>query len=135
MDNNHKGIFATLEEPQELSTGPWPGDDFLGCALPDRRALHQYINVYYKGKKVQLQVMDVGPWAVDDHEYVFGDQRPRAEKYKGQACPLRMDGTGHATLPGGAVPEKCNGAGIDLFPEAARRLGLTDNAIVDWEWA
>lgn len=123
----HVDILATQMEPQELSTGPWPGDGFLGVALPCTGAKHLPVQLYYNEVIVVATVMDVGPWSEDDEAYVFGNARPRAESYLKQYCPLRLDGLAHSRY-------LCNGAGIDLMPGTWRALGIADGVNVKLNW-
>lgn len=131
-------VKATHEEPQTTSLGEWPGDSFLGVALPSTKALRKKVIVRYKDKEVEAEVRDVGPWCIDDEAYVFGDEPPRAELLKGEFCPTTKDGLDAPTAPDekGVMREVnvSNGAGIDLFPATAKALGieLNDNVIVEW---
>jgi hypothetical protein len=144
MDHNKEQawhrVLATHEEAQELALGPWLGDDFLGVALPDRNALQKQVEVRFEGNSILATVADVGPWCVDDSEYVFGNEMPRAQKLLGLFCTARKGTTICPTVPDGQggmrAAMKSNGAGIDLFPEVARRLGigLGRNVWVDWRF-
>lgn len=133
-----KKVLCTHEEPQVTSLGPWPGDDFLGVALPCFKALRLKVEVRYKGKIVIASIWDVGPWAIDDCASVFGEDRPRAEIYKGRPCPRSLVHGGRATLlgPDGKPISTplCNGAGIDIFPGTARALEIKIGHNVDLEW-
>lgn len=129
-----KKVFATHEEPQETSLGPWPGDDFLGVALPCAKALRLKIEVKYKEKIVTGTVGDVGPWCIDDDQYVFGDSRPRAEIYRGKSCPLSLQRVDEVASVQGRKIYECNGAGIDLFPGMAKALGIPIGHNVEVEW-
>lgn len=131
-------ILATHEERQSTSLGEWPGDDFLGVALPSKYALRKRLYVRYGEKTVYVECHDVGPWCVDDDDYVLHGERPRAEVYKGRYCPLKKGSLALATVPnekgemvGVAI---CNGAAIDLFPGTSKALGIEegDNVFVDW---
>lgn len=138
MNNAHLNILATHEEAQVTSLGSWPGIDFLGVALPYTGALRKRIWIRYNGVTCYAQVYDVGPWCCDDADYVLCDSRPRAEKYKGLYCPMRINSIQKAVVPdgnGGWIGvDICNGAGIDLFPATAKCLGITigENVLVDW---
>lgn len=140
MSNWHYNIFATSEEPQELSTGPWLGNAFPGVALPSREARNRWIIVRRGDLWTCAQVKDLGPFCHDDSAYTEDGARPRAEKLKGQPCPCNLDGTGVPTVPdgkGGFRPvAKSNGAGIDLFEAVSKALGLKigENATVDWRY-
>lgn len=129
----HENIFATHFENQPVAMKPyiWPGDLFLGCALPDKKALGKNVVILFNEKEVTAL-------CVDDSEYVFGLARPRAEIYKGKPCPLNRLSQGHPSIPdgkGGWIKiHSSNGAGIDITPGTARALGLlkNENVYVDW---
>jgi hypothetical protein len=131
-------VLATHEEKQVTSLGPWPGDQVLGCALPSPKALHKRVYIRYNGRQAYCEVLDVGPWAVDDEAYVFGHSQPRAEILKGELCPVKLGSKAVATVPdgkGGWRPcPKSNGAGIDLFPATALVLGIKIGATVWVDW-
>lgn len=137
----HK-VLATHEEPQEIAfgDGKWPGDHFPGVALPSRKALGKWVVVVFKDRQAMARVVDVGPWCIDDDQYVFGGNPPRAEVLRGKACPRKLGVEGTATIPdgkGGWKPAPIsNGAGIDLFPSIAKQLGipLNDNVMVAWSF-
>lgn len=134
----HLGIKATHEERQAIAAYPfkWPGDDILGVALPSRKALNRRVGVRYHGLILYCEVLDVGPWCIDDDAYVLGNARPRAEILEGKYCPRSLEG-GVATVPEGSGFKAAfisNGAGIDLFPGAAKALDIPigENVQVDW---
>lgn len=135
----HK-VKASHEEAQETSLGPWPGNQFLGVALPSIKALRKKVIVRYKRKKVEAKVADVGPWSIRDDDYVFGKARPRAEILKGKICPTVEGGAHYPSVPDGKGGFRdtpvSNGSGIDLFPATAKALGikLNDNVIVSWRF-
>lgn len=135
--NEWKKVFCTHEEPQDLSENrAWLGDNFPGVALPSVATLDKWIILRYNDKFTCAQIMDVGPFSVDDDEYVFGSEKPRAEKLKGQLCP-RIKGTNILpTLPDGTEVRKSNGSGIDLFPYTARQLKIKigENVWLEWKW-
>ena len=136
-DDWKRSIFATHIEPQTTALGSWPGEKFPGVALPCREALTKWIIVRYQDRCTCAQVYDVGPWTISDKSYVFGNERPLAEKMKGK--PVDSDpgteGVQLATVQGVPIKQS-NGAGIDLFPAVARTLGLPvgENVLVDWRW-
>lgn len=125
MSSWHK-VFGTHEEPQRLSKSDWLGDNFPGVALPDQKALYKWVELRYKDHWTIAQVRDVGPWCTDDRLYVFGGGRPRAEIFKGEHCRINDGGELHSLVS--------NGAGIDLFPETAKALGIKPNENVTLEW-
>ena len=128
-----KKVFATQEEAQQLSWGPWRGSYFPGVALPSSKARDKWVLLRFKDQYTCAQVADHGPWDVnDDDEYVFGSARPLAEIYKGKIIP----GVPLPTLPDGTVVRQSNGAGIDLFPYVVDALKIPHgmNVMVEWKF-
>jgi hypothetical protein len=86
-------------------------------ALPSVHALRRCLRVLKLSPNGDIlasctaMVLDVGPHYTDDDDYVFHGARPRAE-----------------TQPGG------NGAGIDLSEYVWKKLGMTDNGPISWEF-
>ena len=126
--SNWNKVFATHEEKQTLAIGDWLGDNFPGVALPSTAALRKWVEIRYKDHWTCAQVVDVGPWTIDDDAYVLNGARPRAEIFKGEHCRVHDGGPLHQW--------KSNGAGIDLFPATAKALGLNlnENAQVEWRF-
>jgi len=85
-------------------------------ALPSRKALGRFVRVTHGDRRALAVVLDVGPWNIGDDAYVFGGARPQAE--------TGIDLMGRST----------NGAGIDLGEQVWKVLGMTDNALVSWEF-
>lgn len=87
-------------------------------ALPSVHALHRFVRVINPATHAMTLaiVLDVGPWNEHDDDYVFGGARPLAEG--------GFDTRGRIT----------NKAGIDLGEYVWRRLGLTDNSNICWEF-
>jgi len=87
-------------------------------ALPALRALRRFVRVTNpaNGRSCLAIVLDVGPWNINDNNYVFLKHRPQAES--------GIDTTGRST----------NGAGIDLGEAVWAALGLSDNTEVEWEF-
>lgn len=110
-------VFATREglPGGRLATGGIirPGDHFV--ALPHPSALRRDVEIRYQGRALVVQVMDVGPWNVDD-DYWSNGQRPAAER-----------GRGSYRTP-------VNRAGIDLSDATFATLGLRDNDYVEWRF-
>lgn len=139
--NPWKKVFATHEEAQKLSVGPWLGDEFPGVALPAVKALRRWVMLRHGSLWTLAQVVDVGPFCEDDDAYVLGIARPRAERLKGEACPRTLaDPESRASVPdgkGGFEEIKIsNGAGIDLFPRTARQLKIPigENVMLEWRF-
>ena len=135
MSDWHQHILATHEEKQTLSHGPWLGDEFPGVALPDAGAYGKWILIRCGSLWTIGQVVDDGPFTVDDSDYVFGSARPRAETLKGQPIFTTKNGSEYATVQGKPIPLS-NGAGIDLFPRISAQLGINidENVQVDWKF-
>lgn len=122
---NQTGIIATVFGGEgDYNTSAYDpcvvlDDDSLYVALPDRlegeRPNVRVINPA-TGVAVVATIEDVGPWNTDDPYWTTGT-RPQAES------GTDMSG------------RKTNGAGIDLSPELARRLGVEGKGVVDWEFA
>lgn len=93
-------------------------DTDLYVALPDRfEGERPLVKVYNRDKGVAFvaEIWDVGPWNTDD-PYWDTDTRPAAES--------GTDEKGRTT----------NGAGIDLSPALAEKLGVSGKGTVDWEF-
>lgn len=91
-------------------------------ALPNIKALHRFVRIAnpLNGKTTYAQVLDVGPWNIDD-EYVFTGSRPLAE------LGIKTDGKKR-------IQGETNGAGIDLSERVWSDLGMQDNGQVDWQF-
>ena len=134
-------VLATHEEEQQLARGAWLGDNFPGVALPCKEAYGKWVDIMYNDKITVAQVVDIGPWCIDDNDYVFGCSRPRAEILKGQPMAITRNGSRMPTVPDGKGGMKevarSNGAGIDIFNRVAKELGIKngENVMVAWRWA
>ncbi len=85
-------------------------------ALPSSKAVGRFVKIINPatGKSTLAVVLDIGPWNIQDDEYVFGNHRPQSES--------GVDKMGRKT----------NGAGIDLGEAVWHKLGMTDNTNVEW---
>lgn len=85
-------------------------------ALPSRQALHKTVWIQNPVNNIGIAaiVLDVGPWNIDDNQYVFGRARPQAES--------GTDNQGRPT----------NESGIDLGEKVWLELAMRDNTIVKW---
>ena len=101
---------------QMTATGWIIDAEYPFVALPSHKALGMWISLRnpLNGKHCCAQVLDVGPWNVEDDAYVFSGARPEAES------GLSVSGKG------------TNGAGIDLGEKVWGLLGMTHNAEVEW---
>lgn len=88
----------------------------LFVALPCRKALGEKVEVTnpLNNKSCIAEVKDVGPWNTNDDAYVFGGERPAAER--------GVSISGHGT----------NDAGIDLGEAVWAALEMKDNGEVEW---
>lgn len=115
------GITATFfGGSSDPNTSAYDGhlitDDELGVALPYRfKGARPKVRVFKDGKSVDCDIVDVGPWNINDPYWETGS-RPQAES--------GTDTTGRTT----------NKAGIDLTPTAADEIGLDGKGLVDWEF-
>jgi hypothetical protein len=87
-------------------------------ALPSTKALHKFVRLHnpLNGKKCIAIVLDVGPWNIQDNDYVFKGERPQAE--------TGIDLFGRKT----------NKAGIDLSEKVWKLLGMKGNTQIEWEF-
>ena len=116
--------FGGKADPNTSAYPPYDPitDDEISCALPfkwrDTAPPQVLVRNVRTNLTVTCQVRDVGPWLVDDVDYVLGVARPLAET---------------SPLPRGKYAgQKSNGAGLDLSPAAARAIGLSGLEAVDW---
>ena len=93
----------------------------LPCRLEGSRPEVVVINRASR-KAVVAEILDVGPWMIDD-DYWARDDRPIAETYYCNEEPLPS---------GPNQGEMSNGAGIDLSPALAKALGIDGMGTVDW---
>ena len=115
-----KTVFATREG---LVGGRTASGYFIDkvvsfVALPAVKALRRHVRIEnpLNGRSCVAQVLDVGPWNETDDPYVFGAERPAAEK-----------GVGKYRKP-------VNPAGIDLGEAVWAALGMKTNGNVVWEF-
>ncbi|MEO6954736.1 MAG: hypothetical protein ABI321_23250 [Polyangia bacterium] len=110
-------VLATREGEvgKKTSTGLVIQPESLFVALPHPMALHKHVEIRYGNRTIVAQVLDVGPWNVDD-AYWKTSARPASERAHGKY----------------RVPS--NHAGIDLSNAVFAALGLSDNDVVDWRF-
>jgi hypothetical protein len=84
-------------------------------ALPHRSALGRMVEIRHGDRVVVAEVLDVGPWNVDD-AYWEHDARPASERGRG------------------AYRTPVNTAGIDLSDPVFAELGMRDNDVVEWRF-
>jgi hypothetical protein len=114
--------FGGVDDPKRrdgfLPAGFAPKQNPFYCALPYndvagrpgvKSTLHgRWVEVCAGGRSCFCRLEDVGPWYVDDRDYVLSGRRPRAEA-EGKA-------------------------GIDLSPAVRDCLGLSGKGLVDWRF-
>ena len=110
-------VYATREGEigKRTSTGHRITGQSLFVALPHPAALGRHVEIRYRQRAIVVQVLDVGPWNIDD-AYWTTRTRPAAER-----------GRGHHRAPS-------NRAGIDLSDAVFAALGLRDNDWVEWRF-
>ena len=120
-------VKATVFNDAQLAYGPRPADT-VGASLPARfeKPSKLWIRNRANGLNTIAETIDIGPWNTND-PYWEQDKRPQAES--------GIDKQGRRT----------NRAGMDLYPETARRLGIpfvisggkvtAGEAQVDWGFA
>ena len=121
----HENIIATYFHGGSRSAG----DCGKSCAaLPTRRALGKSVEICKGDICIITKVGDVGPWCEKDNEYVEGDARPYAEIHKGKVLYFIR---GNPSCPSLLIS---NGAGIDITPDLASRLGMNGKGKVKWRF-
>lgn len=110
--------FGGAGDANASAYGGMVNPDAAGVALPYRfSGTRPRVRVFYNGKTVDCDIVDVGPWNIND-PYWTTNSRPEAES--------GTDNSGRHT----------NLAGIDLTPAAWAALGdaSTGKAKVDWDF-
>ena len=99
-------------------------------ALPSTAALRLWVKVRNprNAREVRALVLDVGPWNEKDHAYVF----QRATEPDQVSATIQRPQAESGTDTFG---RKTNKAGIDLGERVWKDLGMTDNDMVEWEFA
>jgi N-acetylmuramoyl-L-alanine amidase len=132
FDANHSNIICTVfggsGDPNNSAYPPYDTitDKEVSCALPYKfttpeRPIAEIYNPA-TDKVAICEIRDVGPWMIDDVDYVMGIARPIAEP-AGSIIP-------HGKNEG----KTSNGAGIDVTPAAAKLLGISGKGTVHWRF-
>jgi N-acetylmuramoyl-L-alanine amidase len=121
-------VFGGKADPNDSAYAPYgPIDDkVLACAVPFKfvGARPQIVvRNRANGKQTIVEVLDVGPWMVDD-DYWESAARPVAEICFLEKKPL-PSGPNKGVVPS-------NRAGLDLTPAAAKAIGLEGKGQCDW---
>lgn len=117
--------FGGSSDPNNSAYSPYEfiDDSVLGVALPWKfKGPRPLVKVMNGDRDVVCEIVDVGPWLIDDDYWAHG-QRPEAESCYYSGKPLDH-GPNEGVVP--------NGAGIDVTPAAARELGFEGKTKVDW---
>ena len=114
-------MFGGSGDPNKSAYAPYNTitDTELGVALPYRfPGTRPQVKVTNRAnaKSVTCNIVDIGPWNIDDNYWAFPNGRPQAETGR--------DEKGRVT----------NLAGIDLTPGAAKAIDLGGLGKVDWEF-
>lgn len=119
-------VFGVGSDAQEGAYGGWINGNTRGVALPYKwRGSTSRPTVIVSGPKGEYTtgIVDVGPWNIDDPDYVLHDARPLSEgQFKN-----------HTKAQNGQVPT--NDAGIDLTGPVATAVGIKGKGKVKWRFA
>lgn len=123
-------VFGGEADPNDSAYPPYAfiDDEVLGCALPFRFGnIRPKVLVRNRAtaKEVVVDIVDLGPWMVDDPYWEIG-MRPIAETCYERSRPL-PEGPNEGKIP-------TNGAGLDLTPAAAEAIGLEGKGACDWKF-
>lgn len=123
-------VFGGAKDPNNSAYPPFGyiNDQVLGCALPWKWPTNKVrpqieVRNCANGKTVIIDILDLGPWMVDD-DYWLGDERPVAEVCFKDRRPL-PSGPNKGRIP-------TNGAGLDLTPAAADAIDLKGKGVCDF---
>lgn len=122
-------VFGGGSDPNNSAYAPYDviTDKEISCALPwkfpDPRPQVLVHNID-TNKETVCEIRDLGPWLIDDDYWNTGE-RPLAETCHLNGTPLPR-GPNEGKVP--------NGAGIDVTPGAAKALGISGMAQVDWRF-
>ena len=112
------------EQDSAYSDVDWIDEDTEGAALPYKwpNGDRPRLQVIGPSGEATCDIVDLGPWNIDDPKYVLHGRRPMAERqYK-----LRLE------AQNGRVPS--NDAGIDLTEPVANRIGVGGKGKVRWRF-
>jgi N-acetylmuramoyl-L-alanine amidase len=118
-------VFGVGSDAQEGAYGNYIDGNTKGVALPFKWRSGPRPTVVVSGPRGEYTtgVVDVGPWNIDDPNYVNGTARPLSEsQYKNRT-----------QAQNGQVPS--NDAGIDLTGPVADAVGISGKGKVNWRYA
>ena len=93
--------------PEAREVIPWFWEDYRGDGISVCK--DRWVSIHHNGRVCFAQWEDVGPFASDHWQYVFGKENPR--------------------------PNRNQNAGIDLSPAVRDFLGLRSGEMVEWRFA
>jgi hypothetical protein len=99
-------VDYTTHKPEASRVIPWFNQRFSKAGRTVLRGT--WIAIRFGNRVCYAQWEDCGPFVTDDHEYVFGNARPKNPSNKG--------------------------AGIDISPAVRDYLGMTSNGKCDWRF-
>lgn len=116
-------VFGGAGDSQGSSYGGIVDPTSPGVALPYkwRNKPRPHINVVGPRGSIVANVVDVGPWNIDDPDYVLGRARPMVEAQYANKTRAQN----------GRIPT--NDAAIDLTPAAASAIGISGKGKVKWQ--
>jgi hypothetical protein len=118
-------VFGVGSDAQQGAYGGWINGNTRGVALPYKwRGPEPRPTLIVSGPKGEYTcgIVDVGPWNINDPDYVLHDARPLSEsQFKN-----------HTKAQNGQVPT--NDAGIDLTGPVAAAVGIKGKGKVKWRF-
>lgn len=93
-------------QPEASSTIPWFWEHFRGSGISVCKG--RWVLIHHQGRVCFAQWEDVGPFATDHWQYLFGNEPPR--------------------------PNRNQSAGIDVSPAIRDYLGLRSGQTVEWRF-
>jgi uncharacterized protein YraI len=119
-------VFGVGDDAQQGAYGGYIDGSTRGVALPYKwRGVSPRPTVIVSGPKGEYTtgIVDVGPWNIDDPDYVLYDARPLVETQFKE----------HTKAQNGKVPT--NDAAIDLTGPVAAAVGIKGKGKVKWRFA
>ena len=102
----YNDISGGRTKPEAAKVIPWFKDTFVRPG--ESVCKGRWIAIHHRGRVAYAQWEDVGPFRTDHWEYVFGDDRPTANRN--------------------------GGAGLDVSPAVRDYLGMQGKDVADWKF-